>query len=42
MKNASLLIIVVVFLSLWEFGARLVDKSFILPSPIQITIRFGN
>jgi len=39
MKNASSLLIVLVFLSFWEIGARLVDKSFILPSPIQITIK---
>ncbi len=39
MKNASSLLIVLVFLSFWELGARLVDKSFILPSPIQITIK---
>ena len=39
MKNASSLLIVLVFLSFWELGARHVDKSFILPSPIQITIK---
>jgi putative hydroxymethylpyrimidine transport system permease protein len=39
MKNASSFLIVLVFLSFWELGARLVDKSFILPSPIQITIK---
>ena len=39
MKNASSLLIVLVFLSFWEIGARLVDKSFILPSPIQIIIK---
>ena len=36
---ASLLIITL-FLGIWELGARLYNKAFILPSPIQIIIRF--
>ncbi len=36
MKNLSSLFIFVLILSLWELGARWLDKAFILPSPIQI------
>ena len=39
MKNTSSLLIVIAFLSLWEIGARLIDKAFILPSPIQIAAK---
>ncbi|KXH87129.1 ABC transporter permease [Sporosarcina sp. HYO08] len=39
MKNASTVLIVIVFLTIWEIGARLIDKSFILPSPIQILLK---
>ncbi|NYF25251.1 ABC transporter permease [Sporosarcina sp. JAI121] len=40
MKNMTSPLIVIMFLSCWELGARLYDKAFILPSPIQIFIRF--
>ncbi|WP_186669857.1 ABC transporter permease [Sporosarcina sp. BP05] len=40
MKNAASIIIIAVFLSIWELGARLYGKAFILPSPIQIFLRF--
>ncbi|MBO0601899.1 ABC transporter permease [Sporosarcina sp. E16_3] len=40
MKNAASLVIIAGFLSIWELGARLYGKAFILPSPIQIFIRF--
>lgn len=39
MKNASSLLISGVILGLWELGARLLDKAFILPSPVQILVR---
>lgn len=39
MKNKASIVIMLFFLAIWEIGARLIDKSFILPSPIQITIR---
>ena len=39
MKNASSFLIIALFLGLWEFGARLLNKTFILPSPIQIIVR---
>ena len=39
MKNGASLIIIVLFSVVWEIGARLVNKAFILPSPIQILIR---
>jgi putative hydroxymethylpyrimidine transport system permease protein len=40
MKNTSSLLIIVLFISFWELGARFYDKAFILPSPIQIFVRF--
>ena len=40
MKNTASLVIIAGFLSIWELGARLYGKAFILPSPIQIFIRF--
>ena len=40
MKNITSLLIIALFGSIWELGARLYDKPFILPSPIQILIRF--
>jgi putative hydroxymethylpyrimidine transport system permease protein len=40
MKNTSSLLIIMLFISFWELGARLYDKAFILPSPIQIVMRF--
>lgn len=40
MKNTSSLLIIVLFISFWELGARFYDKAFILPSPIQIFGRF--
>ena len=39
MKNISSLLIGMGVLSLWEIGARLLDKAFILPSPLQILVR---
>lgn len=39
MKNASSLFIAGGILGLWELGARLLDKAFILPSPLQILVR---
>ena len=39
MKNASSFLIFGAILGLWELGARLLDKAFILPSPIQILVR---
>ena len=39
MKNASSLLIAGGILGLWELGARLLDKAFILPSPLQILVR---
>ncbi|MEK3934889.1 ABC transporter permease [Sporosarcina sp. FSL W7-1349] len=39
MKNASSALIVVILFSVWEAGARLLAKPFILPSPMQIVIR---
>jgi len=39
-KNTASLVIIAGFLSIWELGARLYGKAFILPSPIQIFIRF--
>lgn len=39
MKNASSIFIGMGILCLWEFGARLLDKAFILPSPLQILVR---
>ena len=39
MKNVSSLLIGMGVLSLWEIGARLLDKAFILPSPLQILVR---
>ena len=39
MKNASSLLIAGGILALWELGARLLDKAFILPSPLQILVR---
>lgn len=39
MKNVSSLLIVLLFLSVWEIGARLANQAFILPSPIQIAIK---
>lgn len=40
MKNISSFLIIVLFISFWELGARFYDKAFILPSPIQIFVRF--
>lgn len=40
MKNATSLVIIAGFLGIWELGARIYGKAFILPSPIQIFIRF--
>ncbi|WP_318614135.1 ABC transporter permease [Sporosarcina sp. YIM B06819] len=40
MKNTSSLMIFILFVCFWELGARLYDKPFILPSPIQILGRF--
>lgn len=39
MKNASSILISGAILGLWELGARLLDKAFILPSPLQILVR---
>jgi putative hydroxymethylpyrimidine transport system permease protein len=39
-KNMASLLIITLFLGIWELGARLYNKAFILPSPIQIFIRF--
>lgn len=39
MKNASSYLIFGAILGFWELGARLLDKAFILPSPIQILVR---
>lgn len=39
MRNTASFLIVAVFLGLWEIGARFIDKSFILPSPLQILVR---
>jgi putative hydroxymethylpyrimidine transport system permease protein len=39
-KNTASFVIIAGFLSIWELGARLYGKAFILPSPIQIFIRF--
>ncbi|MEK5037831.1 ABC transporter permease [Sporosarcina sp. FSL K6-3457] len=40
MKNAPSLVIIVLFVGVWELGARLFNKPFILPSPSQIAVRF--
>ncbi|WP_210468473.1 ABC transporter permease [Sporosarcina sp. 6E9] len=39
MRNTASSLIVIMFLVLWEFSARLIDKAFILPSPSQILVR---
>lgn len=39
MRNHTSSWIVLLFLAIWEVGARVIDKTFILPSPIQIVIR---
>ncbi|MDS9472986.1 ABC transporter permease [Sporosarcina pasteurii] len=39
MRNTASFLIVVGFLILWEISARIIDKAFILPSPLQIFIR---
>ena len=39
MRNTASFLIVTGFLVLWEISARIIDKAFILPSPIQIFIR---
>lgn len=39
MRNTASFIIVIIFLAVWEVVARMIDKAFILPSPIQIAIR---
>jgi putative hydroxymethylpyrimidine transport system permease protein len=39
MKNTASSLIVIAFLILWEIVARIIDKAFILPSPIQISVR---
>lgn len=39
MRNTASFIIVVIFLAVWEVVARVIDKAFILPSPIQVVIR---
>jgi len=39
MRNGASLLIIMLFATVWEIGARLVDKAFILPSPIQIIVR---
>ncbi|WP_342510434.1 ABC transporter permease [Sporosarcina sp. FSL K6-1522] len=40
MKNASSLVIMILFAVAWELVARLFNKAFILPSPTQIAVRF--
>ena len=40
MRNTSSLVIIVLFTGVWELGARLFNKPFILPSPSQIAVRF--
>lgn len=39
MKNTSSLLLLVIFIAIWEIGARLVGKVFILPAPSQILVR---
>lgn len=39
MRNKASILIVVGFLTLWEISARIINKSFILPSPAQILVR---
>ncbi|MFS0574062.1 ABC transporter permease [Sporosarcina sp. 179-K 3D1 HS] len=39
MRNPSSVAIVAILLGVWEAGARLLNKTFILPSPVQIVIR---
>jgi len=40
MRNVSSLVIVILFVGVWELGAQLFNKPFILPSPSQIAVRF--
>lgn len=39
MKNAPSLFLLMIFTAIWEIGARLVGKVFILPAPSQILVR---